>query len=372
MNAAHGSYTLYGWELSLYSGKARSYLRHRGVRFVERAPNAWHIFVTIPRRTGARAMPAIVDPHGIWVQDTSAIIDHVEAREGAAPLNPTTPRQRLASYLLELWGDEFWLPVAMHMRWSHAENYALFRDDAGRQALPGFPRLTQQALGAHLAGMMRAHLPKLGIAGHEALIDRWAAAQLDALDRHFAAHPYLFGSRPSYGDYGLMGPLYAHLGRDPWPRRHVIEPRVHLSAWLARMQRALVEPGAYVGDDAIADTLRPALRSVVDEMLPYLDATAGAVEAYAGAVPRPDGRALRVPRMLGRVAYPYAGATHQRCALPYGLWMLQRLRDMVAAMSPADSAQAIAWLRELGGAALIERPLPSLRRDGLSIVLQTP
>ena len=98
--------------------------------------------------------------------------------------------------MFELWGDEFWLPVAMHMRWNHPENLSLFVHDAGTQALPGFPKFLQNAIGKHTAGMMDAHGPRLGIIKPEdrALIDKWTTVHLDALDQHFAMHPFLFGA----------------------------------------------------------------------------------------------------------------------------------------------------------------------------------
>jgi glutathione S-transferase len=92
--------------------------------------------------------------------------------------------------------------------------------------LPGWPRWPQRKAVARVARHMIGYLPKAGVvpaqrAGLEASIER----QLGALDRHFAEHPFLFGSRPLLGDFGLVGPLYGHLSRDPWPAQHLIAPR---------------------------------------------------------------------------------------------------------------------------------------------------
>ncbi len=38
---------------------------------------------------------------------------------------------------------------------------------------------------------------------------------LDALNAHFEHYPIPLGWRPSIGDFGLLAPMYAHLGRDP-------------------------------------------------------------------------------------------------------------------------------------------------------------
>src|SRR5450759_2215313 len=44
---------------------------------------------------------------------------------------------------------------------------------------------------------------------------------------------------PSLGDYGLTAPLYAHLVRDLWPVKNLIEPRHHLHAWIKRTNQPL-------------------------------------------------------------------------------------------------------------------------------------
>src|SRR5206468_10487627 len=100
-------YTQIGIELSLYSGKTRSYMLHKRIPFVERGSSAWELFRTVPRRTRASAVPVVITPEGEWLQDTSAIIDELERRFPANPVLPHTPILRFASYLFELCGGEF-------------------------------------------------------------------------------------------------------------------------------------------------------------------------------------------------------------------------------------------------------------------------
>ncbi len=57
MNASQ--YTQIGVEISLYSGKSRSYLRHKRIPFVERPTNPWEFFFKVPRRTQALAVPVV-------------------------------------------------------------------------------------------------------------------------------------------------------------------------------------------------------------------------------------------------------------------------------------------------------------------------
>ena len=361
-------YTFYGWELSLYSGKLRSYLKHKGVPYLEKPPNLWTFFVTAPRKVQAQVMPFIITPDGQAVGDTSDIIDHMEAWHPTPSVVPATPVQRFMAYLFELWGDEFWLPVAMHMRWNHPENLSLFVHDAGTQALPGFPKLLQKAIGKHMAGMMDAHRPRLGIVKPEdlALMDKWAGDHLDALDQHFALHPFLFGERPSLGDYGLMGPLYAHLGRDPWPLKNLIEPRRHLHAWIKRMNQPLRNAGDFLADDALAPTLDAAVRSIFDEMTPQLEGIVSELNAFARKRPK----AALADRFLGEVSFPYADGTHHRLGMTYGLWMAQRALQVLAAMPPTDAKAVRDWVEARGGKRFLDLKIPALRRVGLSVMLE--
>lgn len=358
-------YTQIGIELSLYSGKTRSYLLHKHIPFVERGTNAWEFARTVPRRTQATAVPVVITPEGEWLQDSSAIIDELERRFPEVPVLPSTPILRFASYLFELWGDEFWLPLAMHARWSHAENLPLFLHDVGAGLVPGFPRWVRNLVGRNHARLMRNHLPRLGITAESApLIDRFAQIQLDGLNDHFKHHRFLFGDRPSLGDYGLIAPLYAHLGRDPWPKRELIAPRPHLKAWIERM----FEPSSAIGElqreDRIHDTLKPALRSIFDEMIPFI---AGCARELRNTPVMPEDCRKGI-RFLPEVSYPMAGGTHRRQGMSYPVWMAQRMLDAFRHMPETDQTIVREWLRTVGGENVLELDLPRVKRIGLAAV----
>lgn len=358
-------YTQIGVQLSLYSGKTRAYLLHKRIPFVERASNPWEFFVTLPRRTHAAAVPVVITPEGEWLQDTSHIIDTLERRFPERPVLPATPVLRFAAYLFELWGDEFWLPLAMHTRWSHAdESTPLFVHDAGDALLAGFPRWLKNLFGRKHARLMQSHARNVGVTPElRPVMDRFLAIQLDALDAHFAVHAFLFGGRPSLGDYGMIAPLYAHLGRDPWSKRELIAPRRHLKAWIERMFiPESAAGGEFWTDDRLPDTLTPMLRSIFDEMVRYLAACADAVRKQP--ILPPDSKAA--PRFLESVSYPMAGGTHTRPALSYVVWMTQRLLNALAAMSVADQQRVRAWLASVGGEAVLRLDLPKVERIGLA------
>lgn len=359
------SYTMIGTELSLYSGKMRSYLLQKRIAFIETGTTPWELFHTARKRTHASAVPIVITPEGEWLQDTSAIIDELERRFPACPVLPATPVLRFASYLFELWGDEFWLPLAMHARWSHDENRPLFVHDAGEALMRDYPMWLRNLLGNNHARLMRRLARSVGVTPELApVIDRFAQIQLDGLNDHFEHHAFLFGDRPSLGDYGLIGPLYAHLGRDPWPKRELIAPRPHLKAWIDRMFQAAETPGTFDADDKVSDTLAPALRSIFDEMVPFIAACAAELRKT-----RPLASGSKIVRHLPSVNYPMAGGTHRRPALSYPVWMAQRMLDAYRAMSDTDQQKVKDWLVSTGGEGVLRLDLPRVERVGLAAAL---
>jgi glutathione S-transferase len=83
------------------------------------------------------------------------------------------------------------------------------------------------------------------------LVETLYLAFLDALNSHFEQYPYLLGWRPCLGDFGLLGPLYAHLGRDPYPARLMQQRAPRVWRWVERMNRADQDAPEYfnAGDD---------------------------------------------------------------------------------------------------------------------------
>lgn len=363
--------TLYGWPLSYFTAKVRSSLQYKQIAFVERPLNLWQLMVTVPRKTGATVMPVLLTHDGKWLQDSSVILDHLEAQSGARTLLPETPVQRFVAYLLEAWADEWWIPMAMHSRWSYPENYALFEAEAGAHLLPGLPRSLQDMAAAHVARKLRDMCPRVGVRpGQLQWLNRWSERMLDLLETHFTQHRYLLGDRPTLADVALAGPFVAHLGRDPWPAREWIAPRTRLQQWVERMaspQLGQDASGLLLVGDAIAPTLGPVLQTVLAEFVPLLECIHEQVQALRPAFP--PGKTL--PRVLEDVTLQGRLGPFSRAALPYSLWMAQRVRDVHAAMAPHDQAMVRKALQDWGSDRLLDLPLARLERQGLRVAFAT-
>jgi glutathione S-transferase len=367
-------YILYGWHLSYFTGKVMCYLRYRQTPFVQKPVDMLTLLWRIKNKTGAAVMPVLVTPQGEWINDTSLIIDHIETQATVPSVHPSTPVQRFASYLMEAWGDEWWVPMAMHTRWTYPENFALFEREAGDALLPWWPRYAKKHAVKVVAKTLRGMLPAVGVRPDQlGLMDAWMVEMLDLLDRHFAEHRFLFGDRPMLGDFGLVGAMYGHLGRDPWPARELVAPRPHLRAWIQRMsepehaQRPAGSQGL-LPHDQIAPTLLPVFQAITREFLPLLEGILAQVQTECSHWP--DGKPL--PRRLADVAVPMGQGQFKRAALPYSLWMAQRTLDVFREMNASDQAQVRQWLVELGGERLLALDLPRLIIHGVRVAFDKP
>src|SRR6185436_17897719 len=126
---ADRDYRFYASEVSYFSAKVRPALRYKGVPYAEILATP-HAYRTVIRpRIGFNMIPVVVTPGDETLQDSSDILDALEARFPEPRLYPTTPVQRIASYLVELYADEFLILPGLHYRWSFPESEAKARAD---------------------------------------------------------------------------------------------------------------------------------------------------------------------------------------------------------------------------------------------------
>lgn len=359
---------LWGAPVGLYTGKIRSYLRKQGIPFVEHLPSERRFQREILPAIGRFRNPVVRTDDGVVVQDTADIIDHFEAVGLASvPAYPSRPLQRLVALTLDLFGGEGLARTAMHYRWSfRSEQETFLRHEFG---LTFRARgLSDDETSARLDGFMaylNAYLPTLGVTPET--IPAIEASYLDLLarlDAHFRAHPYALGGRPTVADYGLIAPLWAHLGRDPVPATLMKTRAPSVYRWTERMLASDSDmpefpsyPTALPDDDTVPDTLRPVLRHVAEDFLPELRMLVAETDAWLAA--RPD-LAAGTPapetvgeRAIARGTFLLRGVRVTAAVMPYTLYMLQRVTDAFAALAPADAARVGAYFADAGLAGVL-------------------
>lgn len=346
------AYRLYGAAISLYTGKVRAYLRYRNVPFVEESGSP-EIF----ERVGFRMIPVLHTPDDELIQDTTVIIDHLEARFaedgfGASSVYPTGPAQRLVALLFEVYGDEWLVIPAMHYRWAYNLDFIL--EAFGKTVVPEASAEEQRAVGEKISAPFRGSLPILGIEeGTIAGIESDYEKLLLNLNEHFASHQYLLGSRPSIGDYGLLGPLYAHNYRDPWSGDQMRRLAPNVARWIGSMNTPAPNSGSFIPDDEIPETLLPLLEGIFAEAMPALMATIDANAAWIDA--NPDAEEL--PRGVGEHEFVIGGMRGKRMMRSYSQWMLQRPLDDYQSLEGEDLERVDRLLERVGGKKCLQSPI---------------
>ena len=352
---------LIGAEVSYYTGKVRAYLRYKGIPFEEiTASRDVYRNIIIPR-TGVRFIPVLISDEDVAVQDTTEIIDHLERRYPAGSVYPDSPVQKLVALLFEVYGDEWLLIPAMHYRWSVPENREFAVAEFGRLSAPDAPPEEQRRIGEELARPFAGALPPLGVSEETAAgIEASYLGFLGEFEAHLAKHPFLLGSRPSIGDFGLMGPLYAHLYRDPYSGRLMRSRAPRVADWVRRMNAPEVLGGEFLPEDRIPETLEPMLRRMFAEQGPVLMSTIRRLAEWAETADRTE-----VPRGICTHEFRIDGAVGQRTVFPFNLWMWQRPHDYYHALDGSARKRADELLRAVDGYAAINAPIPRrvARRD---------
>lgn len=353
---------LYGAEISYFTGKVRAYLRWKDIPFEEIPADAGVYKDIIVPRVGFPVIPVVITPDDTCLQDSTEIIDALEARHGEPSVYPATPCQRLAALLLEAFGDEWLVIPAMHYRWHHNREWAI--QAFGAVNAPDAPPEKQVEIGARRAEPFARAAVLLGAEPHmHTAIEHSYENLLGELSAHFARYPFLFGDRPSIGDFGLIGPLYAHQYRDPNSGAHMRRVAPRVAEWVERMQHPQARSGRFLSHDEVPETLLPVLGRMFAEALPVFADSARQVREWMNAHP---GETL--PRVLGMHAFTVEGQTGQRIIRPYSLWMLQRARSYYLSLGAEDRAAGDRMLREAGGEGFIEfDDPPRLERAGLSV-----
>ncbi len=349
-----GTYTLYGAEVSYYTGKARAYLRWRGVPFVEEgATQAVYREVILPT-VGWPVIPVLKAPDGAIIQDTADIIDYVEAREKLQPpAIPTGPVQRFVAQLLHLYADEWLVIPAMHYRWNFNEDFAYA--EFGALSAPQLSRTEQYEVGKKNGQRFKGALPPLGITPETIPgIERSYEGFLVDFSRHLAEHRFLLGARPCLADFAFIGPLYAHLLRDPASGEFMRRNAPRVADWVGRTHSGQRGSGDLLADDAIAPTLEPILARQMQEQFPALVDTVDLFTEWAATA----SSGAHVPRGLGEIWIDIEGARGPAQARTFPLLRLQAVTDAYDAMDAAAKARADALLERVYGEPLKTFRLP--------------
>lgn len=345
---------IYGWDVSPFTAKVRSYLSYKQLDPHYNVSNAWQLNFKIKKDVGQIIMPVVYDDNAV-LQDSSAIIDHYENKYSSKAVIPDEPLHKICAYILELLGDE-WLPLAaLHYRWHYPENQTFIYGEFGRSALPRFPSFLQNFMAKKMGARMAGYLPILGI--NEAMqqpLEANTHAILHFLNLHLGQHEFLFGTRPSLADFSIYGPIYAHLHRDPFPDK-LLNPYPHIIKWINALNGPInLHSGAWLESPSLPLTLFPLLQIWSQTHAPLIKDSIRGFNDWCEYYP--DKTIL--PRTFGSTTLNINGIESKRLNLSYVLWMWQRLQQAYSTLKEYERTSVDALLNQLGVLDMVKTPLP--------------
>ncbi|MDF1722382.1 MAG: glutathione S-transferase C-terminal domain-containing protein [Minwuia sp.] len=323
---------LLGQNGSPYSVKMRAIMRYR------RLPYIWEQRTMERRADTAHVKPQVIPmvqfaDDVAWRVDSTPIAMELEQRFKERSILPTDPVHAFLSHLIEDMGDE-WLTKAMfHYRWF----YAADRDFASwwitTDHFPGSAPLEERrAFAREICDRQVSRMAMVGCTEeNRGVIEESFARTVDALETHVGLGSYLFGTRPSLGDFGLFGQLRT-LADDPTSMTEMRRRAPTLVHWIRQTDDLSGCDGEWAATDAdLPEALHALLHICGEAYLPFLAANAASVEN--------DDEEVRMT-IFDR---PYAQAPFR-----YQVKCLSRLRSLYGHLKGDHKARADATLAPTG------------------------
>ena len=377
---AGDKYILWGANWSLYTAKVRPYLIKKGVEYVEVCPSHPHWDDHVLPTVGYFTVPVLETPEGDIIADSTEIMEFLEPKFPNPPMLPEDKTLAALAHLIHSFGSEGLTKSAMYLRWNTSFDNRLFARSEFERTLA----TPEQADG--FAQSMRAYLPILGVTldhGVDVAIETSIDKLYQALNEHFLRYPYILGGVPSLADYGLMGPLYAHHGRDPASSNALKQRAPALYRWIETMQRSPIPdpevwqvPQEYFQVDDLPDTLISFLKLIGENFVPEIIGTIelyhqwlDAQERETGAVVDVEGQ-KRCHQVLGQLEHVQMGAAINRIALLDDISHHLRFLSLVDEMNAAEKETLTEILHSIGAQDLTNVKLKrNMKREDYASVL---
>jgi glutathione S-transferase len=269
-------YRLIGLNPSPYSMKMRAVLRYRRVPFL------WVRRDAAASREIAGVRPAVIPvlqtPAGEYLVDSTPMTQELERRiVNDRSVLPTDPALAFLALLIEDFADE-WVTKAMyHYRWWCDADRRFGTGWVVGDRLAGAPRAERDAAAVAFNDRQVGRMGMVGsTAGNRPVIEDSYHELLAVLERGIDEQPFLFGSRPSIGDFGLFGQLLI-LATDPTPAAIMRAEAPSVLPWLLRLDDASGEAGDWLPEAAPLPAVVGALLGLIGRYyMPFLLANAAA------------------------------------------------------------------------------------------------
>lgn len=276
-------YRLMGQNGSPYSMKMRAIMRYRRIPHVwdQRSPR----MVDDVADVKPKLMPMVRFPSdGNWRVDSTPIAMELEQLHQDRSILPVDPVQCFLSDLFEDMADE-WLTKAMfHYRWYYQDDrdFAAYWIASDNTPSGAGAMAKRKAFAESIRDRQVGRMALVGCTDeNKAVIEESYRRCLSALESRVGYQSFLFGTRPSLGDFGLFGQLKT-LGDDPTGRRVMKDSAPTVLHWVRHTDDLSGHEGEWISEDAPLPCAVTQLLSLCGEAyLPFLLANRDALEQGA-------------------------------------------------------------------------------------------
>ena len=274
------SYSFYQMNISYYSGKVEAYLRYKELPFVKIEASHRVLYNDVYLNTGTMKVPAIKTPEGLWLKDSTAMIQWFEKQYPQHPINPIhDPCLHFFSLLIEDYADEWLWRPSMWWRWMPKASRKHMSYRLATEVLQDLP-IPRAIAGEYFAWRQcREWLYQDGMTpDNEHQIRDIYIDQLKALQVILSEQDFLLGSHPSAADYGYFASMYRHFACDPDSGKVMRDTAPAVFAWVGRLWDARQSnmPSEAQWQYPQGDSWQWIIDNVCEVYLPYLSANAHA------------------------------------------------------------------------------------------------
>ncbi len=268
-------YIIYGSEYSPFSVKVRSYFRYKKIPHEWRPRNKDN-FAHYKEHAKLPLVPLIIAPDGTVLQDSTPIIEKMEEVYPTPSIHPKSTELSFLSALLEEYGDEWVNKPMFHYRWWHDVDQVAVAKGLADSQLPNDSEEEREGFAKQIRERM---VPRLSFVGsseqNRETIENSLDQLLSLLEIHLNGRPYLFGGRPSFGDFGLFCQLYG-CTQQPTTLK-MVKAHPNVEGWISLMFDP-VDQGDWETWMSLAPTLEPLIKKQVGELyMPWAKANAKAL-----------------------------------------------------------------------------------------------
>ena len=366
----HDRIVLWAMPISAWSGKMRSYLTKKAVKFEERFPGDPRYHTDILPGIGYFVVPVVELPDGTVMQDSTETMQYFEKNNLGVPMVPEEKRMCALAWLLNFFGSDLFLKPGMHYRWNFLSTHEQsLRKGFIQNTSKDLPLDERYRLGADFFNQARDYTVQFGVTQDSIPVIEVAGRGLRDPRRAFSAISVSARRRPSVADSGLMTMFYAHLSRDLHPSMIMQKTAMNVFNWTERMNRGQAIYGDYPGVseeyfefDSLPQTLLNFIRYIFRDCSVELKTTIETFNKYVEQHPSlkegDELEAFGTPRsahpMFAKVRYELRGKPVVKLGMVDTIFQFQQITKVMEDLGGKDRDDLYKLLKETGGGWMIE------------------